>query len=76
MEKAWYNIITGHIYIWPMFYEPRHVHALNWVVFGFINVKILFMEDYIAAFRENVLYPIYFHEAKYMTRINISNTNF
>ena len=37
MEAAWYNIIIGHIYTWPMFSEPGH--AGKWVVFRFLNVS-------------------------------------
>ena len=53
METAWYNVIIDHIYIWPMFSEPRHVCAEHRVLFRLTNV-IFFKEDYIAAFFENV----------------------
>ena len=58
METAWYSLIIGYIYLWPLFTETRYIYTWNWVVFRFINVIIFVMEDYIAAFYENVC--IYF----------------
>ena len=53
---TWYNIIIRHIYIWPMFSEPRHVYAWNGVGYRFINVIIKIIEDYIAAFLWKCVY--------------------
>ena len=48
------NVIIGHIYIWPMFFEPDMSMLKIRVLFIFRNVTYLFKLQNSAAFYENV----------------------